>query len=478
MNPSSPLRRARSHVTRFRVFIFLVLLGATVFVAPGCNHRAFRNAPGVVADTPAAYRFRAVDALPGTDDETFVILAFSGGGTRAAALSFGVMEGLSHVTYTRRGQTRSLLDDVHIISSVSGGSFTAAYYGLHPRDEFFNTFPDRFLYQKVQTGLVLGLFNPLNWPKLASPYYSRIDMAAEYYDRLVFDNKTFADIARGPGHPFIILNSTDMACTGHFEFTQDQFDVLGSDLSSYPISRGVAASSAFPILLAPMTVTTYPKPDGTRPGWITAGLKARTLNARSYATAVQNDGYYTVPRDQYIHLLDGGLADNIGLRGPAGALMGDAMPWTLQPQLNGGTKHLVVIMVDAHTEGASPLSTQESTPGVIPVLGTVTGGPMNNYSADTIQQVGDLFTQLRQNYDVAKKLYPNGPALASPPNLYMIKLSFAEVSDPTARAKLNLIPTTFQLSRAEVDDLRAAGKNLIEASTVKNQLIQDLQKSP
>jgi len=56
-----------------------------------------------------------------------IILAFSGGGTRAAALSYGVMKELRDTGIPVEGNEVSLLKDVDAISAVSGGSFTAAY---------------------------------------------------------------------------------------------------------------------------------------------------------------------------------------------------------------------------------------------------------------------------------------------------------------------------------------------------------------
>ena len=66
----------------------------------------------------------------GRSDNLLVGLAFSGGGTRASALSSGILEALRDDTINLNGHERRLLDEVDIISSVSGGSFTAAYFGL------------------------------------------------------------------------------------------------------------------------------------------------------------------------------------------------------------------------------------------------------------------------------------------------------------------------------------------------------------
>ena len=68
-----------------------------------------------------------------------LLLTFSGGGTRAAAFSYGVLETLRDTKVTIHGHEGRLLDKVDWISGVSGGSFTAAYYGLF-RDRIFQDF--------------------------------------------------------------------------------------------------------------------------------------------------------------------------------------------------------------------------------------------------------------------------------------------------------------------------------------------------
>lgn len=88
--------------------------------------------------------------------ETTLFLAFSGGGTRAAALSYGVLEALRDTTFLDKGQKVSLLDNVSRISSVSGGSFTSAYYGLFG-ERIFRDFKEEFLYN-FSMGYPLVLF--------------------------------------------------------------------------------------------------------------------------------------------------------------------------------------------------------------------------------------------------------------------------------------------------------------------------------
>ena len=121
-------------------------------------------------------------------DELLLILTFSGGGTRAAALSYGVLQVLADTQISIGGRPRRLLDEVDVISSVSGGSFTSAYYGLFG-DRIFEDFETRFLKRNVEGDLALGLIAPKNWPKLMSSYYARSDFAADFFDDILFEKK-------------------------------------------------------------------------------------------------------------------------------------------------------------------------------------------------------------------------------------------------------------------------------------------------
>jgi NTE family protein len=111
------------------------------------------NPPLARYDKSAGYRFDPVPDEADKRDEMFVILVFSGGGTRATALSYSVMEALRDTHIQWRGQSVSLLDEVDVISSISGGSFPAAYYALRG-SMIFDEFPDKFLYRRVQSDLI------------------------------------------------------------------------------------------------------------------------------------------------------------------------------------------------------------------------------------------------------------------------------------------------------------------------------------
>jgi NTE family protein len=160
---------------------------AAFLLLAGCAHYPVNRALDR-ADPQAGYRGRNL-ITPDTDRELLLLVTFSGGGTRAAAFSYGVLETLRDTKVTIRGQEGRLLDEVDWISGVSRGSFTAAYYGLF-RDRIFQDFESRFLKKNVQGELERAMFfNPVNWVKLSSAYYDRSDLAADYYDQHLFGRK-------------------------------------------------------------------------------------------------------------------------------------------------------------------------------------------------------------------------------------------------------------------------------------------------
>jgi len=204
------------------------------------------------------YRLENIDRYPHpskkNSEKTFFVLTLSGGGTRAAALAFGVMK---HLQETKIRSDRSVLDEVDVISSVSGGSFAAAFYGAFGEEIFFQDFRKVVLDRKIQSSLIRRVLSPWNWPRLWSPKFGRSDLLNEFYDRKIFGGKTYANMPRKK--PVIILNSTDMSLGAQFSFIQEHFDRLCSDLDGVQVSRAVISSSAFPGAFTPLTFDNHNK---------------------------------------------------------------------------------------------------------------------------------------------------------------------------------------------------------------------------
>jgi predicted acylesterase/phospholipase RssA len=446
----------------------LALVGAMII--NGCAH--YPDNPRLNAVSPdAGYRYSVVRQQPASD-RPFVLLAFSGGGTRAAAFSFGLMEELRRVEYVSPGGSKQrLLDDVEIISSVSGGSFTSAYYALFP-ERFFNDFPDRFLKRNIERGLLVRMFNPYNWLRLASPDFSRIDLADEYYKNTIFEGKTFADLLQKPkgSVPFLVLNATDISIAHRFEFTQDQFDLLCSDLSAVTLSRAVAASSNFPVAFAPLTVDIYKEQCGPLPAWVELGLdRERNPKRRvSDASAAQS---YRDPDRRFAHLLDGGISDNLGLRGPFQAVTTTDSAWSILKAANlGQLGRLMVIAANAKTTKQRAWDTKSPPPGIGAVLDVVMNGPMDDVSYDSLEMTDGHFKQMKQlartvdscNKRLAQNC-PNAPQISNPitTDFTFVELTFDDIPDPRLRRCLQELPTSFSLPEKTIYLLRAAAGYLL-----------------
>ena len=451
-----------------------LLCAGMALICAGCAH--YPDNPRLSAISPATgYRYSVVRAQP-VSDRPFVLLAFSGGGTRAAAFSFGLMEALKQVEYTAGdGSKRLLLNDVEIISSVSGGSFTSAYYALFP-DSFFDDFPRRFLYRDIQGGLLWRLFNPYNWIRLASADFSRIDMADEYYNSTIFENKTFADLLAKPkgSVPFLVLNATDISITHRFEFTQDQFDLLCSDLSGVSVSRAVAASSNFPVAFAPLTLDIYKETCGPLPPWIALGLDPEHNPKRRFADAAAAHSYRE-PDRHYAHLLDGGLSDNLGVRGPFQAVTTTDSPWSILQYANlDNLGRLMVIAANAKTTKERSWDQKSAPPGLGAVLDVVLSGPMDDVSFDSTEMVDGHFEQMQQlsrTVDSCNKrlsqVDPSAPQISNPimTDFTFSELTFDNMPDPRLRQCLQKLPTSFSLPEKTVDLLRKAAGYLLMNST-------------
>lgn len=456
------------------------ILLALCLALAGCAHYVV-NDPLPGARTGAGYRFPAEESAQNTNS-LFVCLAFTGGGTRAAALSYGVLEMLRDTRIVWKGVEKSLLQEVDCISSISGGSFTAAYYGLFG-ERIFTDFRPRFLDVDVEDALIRRAVNPLNWFRLASPSFSRIDLAAEYYHEKIFDKQPFSALAGTGKRPFVILNATNLANGERFEFTQEQFDFLVSDLATYPVARAVAASSAFPFLLNPLSLKNHPHPEGfTLPKDYEEGLKDYDTNRRRYYWARNRAMYVDDKERPYLHLMDGGLADNIGLR-PIEAAWRRTSGFIRKLLNDGAIEKFVIIVVNARPDSGDTISKKETPPGLGVVAVKTATIAMDNYSFESIEvmkELRDMRARAQRNIAACRQRLaacpsaPPLPGLAAEIDPYVIEINFEAIDDPERRTYFLTLPTSFALSREQVDALIQIGPELLRAEPEFKELMQSL----
>jgi hypothetical protein len=396
------------------------------------------------------------------------------------------MERLRDTRIQWEGRERRLLDEVDVISSVSGGSFTAAYYGLF-REELFDPekFEKVFLYRNIQDALVAAMFNPINWIRLASGGFGRIELAAELYDREIFREKTFGDLIGQPRRPYIMLNATDITMGAQFTFVQDQFDLICSDLAGVPVSRAVAASSNFPIAFTPLIVNNYAGTCGyTEPEWIKQASMDLLINPPRFNRARIARSYLDSNERRYVHLLDGGVADNIGLRGQLLAIQSSDLSWSLVNKIRQ-IKRIVVIVVDARTDPKTEIDKSAASPGLGTLIDIISSVPMSNYSFDTVQQLLRTFETWRtdqatyaacqsilQNQCPAGKMPTPPPYVAEASAIYV---GFDQLKDEKERREFLNLPTTFALPKEDVDKLRRVGPRILDQSESYQELCRELK---
>ncbi len=211
-----------------------------------------------------------------------------------------------------------------MISSVSGGTFTAAYYALY-RDRIFADYQDDFLTVDIDSRIAGLYLLPWRWEWMFNAWYGSNDQMARVYDELMFHGATYAElIALGP--PMVTISATDVTNESVFPFNQDQFDLICSDLSRYPLARAVAASNGFPVVFTPITLENHaPECAGRRPAWIEEGLADTSpLSRRRYLARLADR--YAESEIRCIHLMDGGISDNLALRAPLHTITGPGWP--------------------------------------------------------------------------------------------------------------------------------------------------------
>ena len=439
----------------------------------GCEYvRPTMNAP--LARWDAGYGYRSTNLPPsktGSSDSLFIVASFSGGGARASALSYGVLRELARTSIQWEGADKRLIDELNIINALSGGSFTAAYYGLYG-DRIFHDFEYRFLRKDWENELRLRIFrSPRNWLRLWSPYFGRAHVFSELLDEALFDGHTFGDLVTRHQRPLIVLHASDMATLSRFEFDQRQFDLICSDLSQLPLSVATASSSALPLILSPISMKNYAGNCGFRPS---ERLLTKRNTSWGRQRANEYRSYLDVEKRPYVHLLDGGLSDNIGMRAVLEntAYVGD-LESTFKSLGAKQIRKLVYLMVSAETIPDVNQYKLNEIPGLMRVSRALIDIPINRYSTDTFELMSQAVTQWRGEL---RRRAPGSESVFAPnADIYFINAGLTELADPEEQARLMKIPTGLSLTDAELDDLLLAASRLVRNDKEFQRLMRDLE---
>jgi NTE family protein len=437
----------------------VVLSSLLAVFATGCAH--WPATPRLEQAGAPGYRFGEA-VRPGQSDDLLVVLAFSGGGTRAAALGYGVLEELRRTEVTVNGVKRRLIDEVDVISAVSGGTFPATYYALRG-EKTFEEFETKVLSREFESELVWRILTPTNWFRLPSGTFGKSDLFAELYDETVFDHATFADLKRSNG-PLVIINGTDITTGARFSFTQDQFDAICGDLSKVTLARAVATSTALPPLLTPVTFENRGGTCGGKaPAWQAAAEAAAAGSetpgrALLRARALQS---YADPARPYVHVFDGGLSENLGLSEVVRALeilkVAPDEP-DLAPLRRA--RKVVVIAVNALRFPVVDWDTSDAPPATDIVTDQMWSIPVDRITLDGVEQV-------REKLSAWQSAAPERRA-------YFAQVTFEDLKDPAERLYFKQVKTRLQLPKEQIDKVREVGGRLLREAPAFRKLLADL----
>ena len=448
MNFNRPLRPTGT--------LLAAVLLLTACVSPPTRETALRQIVPLTAPMLAP-------GVESNSDKLFVVVTFSGGGKRAAAFSYGVLEALREVQVTTPdGEQRALLDEVDLISAVSGGAFTAAYYSLHGHDTF-GSFVPQFLNHDTEKDLWRKVLKPSSWGRLADDHISRSDLEVEYFDRQLFNGATVNDVMTRS--PRVIISATDLVRAKPFAFTREQLNGVCVDPKSVPVARAVFASTATPVYFAPLVMRNYAGQCGYRPP-DTLELTSddeedvyRKERAERLLSFLDSTNY------PYLHLADGAFADNLGARAILDEVtLGETVTDALRRNGYSRARRMLFIVVDARTGFDRRFAKSSEPLGIKNVMDAVVSATFNRYSFETMNLLRSRVHRWEQEVRSTRCKLSVAIPDCDKFDVDLVELSFEQVRDDDEREYLDRVPTAFTLSSEAIIRLRRAAHLLVEES--------------
>lgn len=443
------------------------LLAGSIALLAACNSITYHPTKTIEQIDPQK-GYRLENAMQqALQKENLVIMTFSGGGSRAASLGYGVLEQFQNVSVRPTEKGSTLLQNIDIVYGVSGGSVLAAYFALEGQD-IIPKFKNSFLKKNFQKKVINEVFSVSNVPRLTSPQFGRSDLLQEQLNLALYRGKKFADLEQRKG-PFAVINATDMVAGQEVSFTQDFFDWLCIDLNDVEIARAVAASSAVPLIFSPITQNNHG-------GACQAESKKELLTQMKVGNRLWLNNFEAMKKRMasyqnneekpYLHLVDGGLTDNLGLA----SLLDMSNLLTVKKLYaelkNYNLRNIVVVNVNAQSELSSHIDKSADVPGIKEVVNTVINVPIDKTTESTVKY-SQKFSDQWNAYAKHKK----GAKIKA----YFVNLSLKDLPEGQLKNDVLNIGTSFYLPQSDVDKLREAAKILLEQSKEYHKALKALQ---
>jgi NTE family protein len=244
-------------------------------------------------------------------------------------------------------------------------------------------------------------------------------------------------------------------------------------------------------VLSPVTLNNYGGTCAYRePGWARA-VEDPNNRARPAGRAMQRlremRSFQDSQHRPYLHLVDGGLADNLGMRVILETMETiEANRANRRASRSDQIKRIVVVVVNSLSIPKTDWDERPRPPSDLVILLKATGVPIDRYSYEAVELLRDIVARwqtLRTLKESGAFANAGNPALGRAVDvpdidLYAIDVSFASHPSTAERDYLNELPTSFRLTDEQVDRLRASAGAIMRASPEYQRLIADLAAGP
>lgn len=447
-----------------RLACVTALIAASLLLGGCSTARPWINAPLDEGESVRYDGLRQIDD-PARSPELLVVASFSGGGSRAAALVYAALHELDAVRMTVDGRETTLAREIDVVTGVSGGSIAAAYVAVHGVPGFLEHFGPAFLDVDFGADLVGRVLAPAGWYRLGSSHVGRGNLLADALDARLFHGATFGSLAGMSGRPYLIVGATDISSGAEFDFASDQFALLCSSIDQVPLSFAVAASSAVPLVFTPLTLANHHA--ACVRGAASNDPIARPEDTPRTRLVLDELDRYADPGKRFIHLVDGGVSDNLGVRrvvdyvAQTGGI--EHVLRMLQAADGRIARHIVFINVGSERRSASSLDGQQRTAGTLQVIQALADGGVGRASRATELAFRDAVRGWRETLGRLAAPY-------SDVDVYSIDIDLLSTPDGAVREQARAIPTAFEISARDRETLASVAKATLDASSELSRL--------
>jgi len=198
--------------------------------------------------------------------------------------------------------------------------------------------------------------------------------------------------------------------------------------------------------------------------WVKQSLQSDNILDRRYQVALALERYYDPEHMPLIRLVDGGVTDNLGIRG---SIVSPVAHYGNVLEMKGAfnaddlkrIKRVLVIIANAQTYANSAWSKNGEDPGIVDTLDASFSAAIGILNTETVSLAKSAFDQWGGYLNSKRDLQE--PKV----KVHFVTLTFDQVSDPAERAYFNAIPTTLALPDEDVDAVRSLVGRLLDQSS-------------